>query len=94
MLLKLTATAAGMRLAELASELLGLGIVDLPPGRSPVRLLADVPARVRVCGGGGGCDEILHDVIAAQALRHRPSLIAGDCAGADRLTVASDCRAR
>jgi acyl-CoA dehydrogenase len=64
--LKLTATAAGMRLAELASELLGLGIVDYRMADRPSDFWQMFLRGYVVCGGGGGSDEILRDVIAAQ----------------------------
>jgi alkylation response protein AidB-like acyl-CoA dehydrogenase len=63
--LKLAATEVGRQLAELASELLGLGIIDFR--------LADRPSnfwqmflRGFVSCGGGGSDELLRDSIAAQ----------------------------
>jgi alkylation response protein AidB-like acyl-CoA dehydrogenase len=64
--LKLTATAAGMQLAELASELLGLGIIDYRMADRPSDFWQMFLRGYVVCGGGGGSDEILRDVIAAQ----------------------------
>ena len=65
-LIKLSAAAAGKKLAGLVSELLGLGIIDFRRADCTTDYWQMFLRGVVSCGGGGGSAEILHDVIAAR----------------------------